>query len=66
MATDTVTTTDAKHQLEDVIARLMNGRRDPQVARKSRERMDRMREATRQRVGTVEVAVDFIRELRNQ
>ena len=40
------------------------GPRDPERMRKAAERMDRMREETRKRVGTVEVAVKFIRELR--
>jgi hypothetical protein len=66
MMTDAATAEDTKHQLEDVIARLTNGRRDPETVRKSRERMDRMREATRHRVGTVDVAVAFVRELRDQ
>jgi len=56
----------AVDRLEDLIAKLLKGERDPEAARKSRERMDLMREATRRRVGTVEVAVDFIRELRDQ
>jgi len=54
------------HELEDLIGKLMRGERDPEAARKSRERMDRMREETRKRVGTVEVAVDFIRDLRDR
>jgi len=61
MSTDTAIT--EKNRLEDLIAKLLKGERDPEAARKSRERMDVMREATRRRVGTVEVAVDFIREL---
>lgn len=64
MSTDTPTT--GKHELEEVIAQLMRGERDPEAAKKSRERMDRMREATRQRVGIVNVAVDFIRDLRDR
>lgn len=51
-------------ELEDFIGKLMKGERDPEAAQKSRERMDRMREETKKRVGTVEVAVKFIRELR--
>ena len=65
MSTDTIPDTDV-HQLEVLIARLMKGERDPEAAKKSRERMDRMREETRKRVGTVEVAVDFVRELRDR
>ena len=54
------------HELEALIGKLMKGERDPEAAKKSRERMDRMREETRKRVGTVEIAVDFIRDLRNR
>ena len=50
---------------EKVIERLMNGTRDPEMMRRSRERMDRMREDLRQRIGTVEVAVDLIRDARD-
>lgn len=64
MSTETPTT--AKHELEEAIARRMKGVRDPDAARKACERMDHMREETRKRVGTVEVAVKFIRELRDQ
>lgn len=64
MSTDTPAT--GKHELEELIAKLMKGERDPEAAKKSRERMDRMREETRKRVGTVEVAVDFVRELRDR
>ena len=64
MSTDTAITD--RNRLEDLIAKLLRGERDPEASRKSRERMDVMREATRRRVGTVEVAVDFIRELRDQ
>ena len=44
MSTETPTT--GNHELEEVIAQLVRGERDPEAARKSRERMDRMREAT--------------------
>ena len=49
-----------------MIAQLVRGERDPNAARKSRERMDRMREAARQRIGVVNVAVAFISELRDR
>lgn len=65
MSIDITTTEDAR-QLEDLIARMMKGERDPEAAKKSRERMDHMREETRRRVGTVDVAVDFVRELRDR
>jgi hypothetical protein len=64
MSTDTPTT--GKSELEELIAKLMKGERDPEAAMKSRERLDRMREETRKRVGTVEIAVDFVREHRDR
>ena len=66
MSIDTTPTDEAVHELEELIAKLMKGERDPEAAKASRERMDRMREETRKRVGTVEVAVDFIRDLRDR
>jgi hypothetical protein len=64
MSTETLRT--GNPELNEAIARLMNGKRDPEAARKACERMDRMREETRQRVGTVDFAVSSIRELRDQ
>jgi len=64
MSTDTPTT--SKNELEDLIAKPMKGEQAPEAAKKSRERMDRMREETRKRVGTVEVAVKYIREHRDR
>lgn len=52
--------------LQDLIVKMMKGERDPEAAKAARERMDRMREETHKRVGTVEVAVDFIRDLRDR
>ena len=63
MSTDTPTT--RKHELEEVIARLMTGKRDPEAARKACERMDRMREEFQKRVRIVDIAVPAIRELRD-
>jgi hypothetical protein len=53
-------------ELKEAIDRLLSGVRDPAVADKARQEMDRMREETRQRVGIVEVAVDFVRDARDQ
>ena len=64
MTTETVPT--AKQELDQAIARLMNGVRDPEAGRKAREEMDRMREETRKRIGTVEVAVDLVRDARDR
>ena len=64
MTTETLPT--AKQELDQAIARLLTGVRDPEAGRKAREDMDRMREETRKRIGTVEVAVDLVRDARDQ
>ena len=67
MVIETISTEVTKQQFDELIAKLMRGEpSDPEEIRKSRERMDFMRQETRKRVGTVEVAVDLIRELRDQ
>ena len=55
-----------KQELDSAMARLMKGVRDPEAGRKAREDMDRMREETRKRIGTVEVAVELVRDARDQ
>ena len=64
MSTETLPTGNS--ELNAAIARQMSGKRDPEAARRACERMDRMREEIQKKVGTVEVAVKFIRELRDQ
>lgn len=64
MSTDTPTT--GKYDLDEAIARLMTGKRDPEAGRKAREDMDKVGEETRKRIGTVEVAVDLIRDARDR
>lgn len=53
-------------ELEQTMARLVTGVRDPLVGERAREEMDRMREETRKRIGTVEVAVELIRDARDR
>ena len=57
---------EVKSALQEALANLAKGIRDPEAAKKAAARMDRMREETRKRVGVVNVAVDLIRELRDQ
>ena len=52
--------------LQDAINDLMRGVRDPEKMRLACERMDRMRKELRQRVGILNVAVDLIREGRDE
>ena len=65
MDTDTINTAEAKRQLDDAIERLMKGVRDPEAASRACERMDHEREELRKKIGTIEVAVDLIRDARN-
>jgi hypothetical protein len=60
------TATDSNKELAEAVHRMMSGVRDPVVAQKAREDMDRMREEIRQRIGTVEVAVELVRDARDQ
>ena len=57
--------TENGRELQEAIDRLTKGVRDPEAARLSRERMDREREEMRQRIGTVDVVVPFLRDLRD-
>jgi hypothetical protein len=52
-------------ELEEAVDRLVNGIRDPGAMQNACDRMDRMREEMKQRVGEIEVAVDLIREARD-
>ena len=52
-------------ELRLVIDRVIRGQRDPEAMRLACERMDRMREELRARIGTVEMAVELIRDARN-
>lgn len=52
--------------LSAILSSATSSARDPETMRKAREEMNRMREELRKRIGTVEVAVDLIREARNQ
>ena len=58
------TTTETKDELEDAIATLMREDRDYEDMRRAGEELDRLREETRKRVGTLDVAVELIRDAR--
>jgi hypothetical protein len=53
-------------ELQAAVERVLKGVRDPEAMRQAAERMDRMREEMRQRVGNVELAVPLIRETRDE
>src|SRR5690348_1897218 len=65
MSIDTTTTAEAKREVDEAVERLLKGVRDPDAARRACERMDREREELRKKIGTIEVAVDLIRDARN-
>ncbi len=66
MSIDTAISAELIAALQESLARAATGIRNPATMRKAREEMNRMREELRQKIGTVEVAVDLIRDARNQ
>ncbi|HVC92436.1 MAG TPA: hypothetical protein VND64_02040 [Pirellulales bacterium] len=58
--------TDLVHELQVTLARAAKGVRDSEEMRQARNEMNRMREELRQKIGTVEIAVDLVRDARNQ
>jgi len=60
----TAISSDAMIRLQETIDRLIRGERDPEAMRKACEEMDAAREELRRRIGTVDVAVDLIRDAR--
>jgi hypothetical protein len=60
------TSTSAVNELAEVITRARIGIRDAEAAKKAAERMDRMREELKKKIGTVEAAVELIRDVRDQ
>jgi hypothetical protein len=53
-------------ELEEVMADIAKGRRDPEAMKKASRDMDRLREETRKKLGILDVAVDLIREGRDE
>ena len=56
--------TDEGRKLEETIDQISLGDRDPEVSRQALERLRQGREEMRQRVGTVDLVVPMIREIR--
>jgi hypothetical protein len=52
-------------EVQAAIDRVLRGVRDAEAMRRAAERMDRMREEMRQRVGDVDLAVALIRKTRD-
>ena len=65
MKAETLLADDSKERLAETLDRLAKGVRDPKEIKWAAEQMDRMREEIRQRCGTVNMAVDLIRDARN-
>jgi hypothetical protein len=57
---------DVLAELDEAIRAAMSGPPDPEVMREACEEQDRAREELRQRVGELNVAVDLIREVRDE
>jgi hypothetical protein len=53
-------------EVQAAIDRVLGGIRDPDSMRQAAERMDRMRQEMRARVGNVNLAVPLVRETRNE
>jgi hypothetical protein len=53
-------------EVQAAVDRVLQGVRDPVAMRRAAERMDRMREEMRQRIGNGDLAVPLIRETRDQ
>jgi hypothetical protein len=66
MSTVTMIPAELLYELQDRLARAASGVLDPEEMRKACEHMDRAREELQRRIGTVEVAVELIRDARNR
>jgi hypothetical protein len=70
MSTETETTGGVPSQtweeLQAALDRLCHGIPDPGAARRSRDRMDHLREENRRRLSVQDIAVDLIRQSRER
>jgi hypothetical protein len=60
---ETSSTTTALHEAAENASK---GIRDPEAMKKAREHMDEAREALRRKLGVLNVAVDLIRDTRDE
>jgi hypothetical protein len=56
---------ELRDELQQTLADLANGIRDPEKMKVAAERMDRMRERNRQLLGERDIGVEIIREMRD-
>ena len=66
MSNATIFSPELIAQMQEAADRAAKGVRDPTAMDRAFKEMDRIREELRQRIGTVNVAVDLVREARNQ
>ena len=66
MSTETLPHHEAMARMQLAAERASNGIRDREAMRKAAEDMDRISEEVRKRNGLVDIAVPYIRELRDQ
>lgn len=66
MTTETIEFTDAKREFAEAIERNRKGIRDPEAIRRARARMDRLREEIYQKFGILNIAVELVREARDE
>lgn len=64
MSTDA--NTDMVLEIQQALERAAAGSRDPAEMHRARDEMNRMRDELRKKIGVVDVAVDLIRDARNQ
>ena len=63
---DSSMTPDLVAELEDAVRRVVTGVRDPELMRQAAEEMDAGREEIRNRLGEMSIAVELVRETRDQ
>ena len=63
---DCMDSTPTTTELQEAADRAAKGIRDPEARRQASQRLDQLREAVRRRVGIVDVAVEFVREAREE
>lgn len=61
-----ITEFEVDPEVQAAVDRVLRDARDPDCMRHAAERMDRMREEMRKRVGDVDMAVSLIRETRDE
>jgi hypothetical protein len=57
---------DVKAELQEALDNLAKGIRDPEKARRARQRMNRIREENRRLFGEQNIAIELIRQTRDQ